>query len=195
MRRLSPLNRADVPQLEPVLDFMESALGYVPNSLLIMARKPELVEAFATLLGAVLRGGTLPQGLSPLIAFIVSRSDGCQYCQAHTHQLAAHSGVGTEKLDAIWNYETSDLYTEAERSALRIAQLAAQVPNAVDDGDFDALKRYFSETQIVEVVAIISMFGFLNRWNDTLATPLEMSPMRHAEGHLSGHGWSGAKHR
>ncbi len=195
MRRLSPLNRADVPQLGPVLDFMESTMGFVPNSLLIMARKPELVEAFTTFIGAVMGGGTLPQGLPPLIAFAVSRSAGCQYCQAHTHQLAAHSGVEAEKLDAIWNYETSEFFTEAERSALRVAQLAAQVPNAVDDGDFDALKRHFSETQIVEIVAIISMFGFLNRWNDTLATPLEMSPMRHAESHLSGNGWNGMKHR
>lgn len=195
MSRLAPLKRSDVPKFEPLFALIEAVMGFVPNSLLIMARKPELVEAFATLSRVAMQGGTLPPGLSSLIGFVVSRSAGCQYCQAHTHHQAAHAGVDAAKLDAVWSYETSPLFSEAERAALRVAQLAAQVPNAVTDADFDALKRHFSEAQIIEILGIISTFGFLNRWNDTLATPLEAAPLQHADAALAAHGWSGTKHR
>ena len=47
---------------------------------------------------------------------------------------------------------------------------------------------------MVEILAIISLFGFLNRWNDTLATPLEAGPKDLGEKHLSGWGWEAGKH-
>jgi hypothetical protein len=41
------------------------------------------------------------------------------------------------------------------------------------------------DEQVVEIVGVIAMFGFLNRWNDTLATPLEDEPLEFAEKHLT----------
>lgn len=195
MSRLSPLDRGALARLAPMLELVEASMGFVPNSLLIMARRPELVEAFAGLSAAVMRNSQLPAGLSSLVAFVVSRSSGCQYCQAHTHHQAARSGLPDEKLDEIWNYESSELFSDAERAALRVAQSAAAAPNAVTDADFAQLHDHFSEDQIIEIISIISFFGFLNRWNDTLATPLEDAPFDHAESRLSGHGWTAGKHR
>ncbi len=195
MSRLAPLSRNEVAHLEPMLELVEASMGFVPNSLLIMARKPGLVEAFAGLSLAVMQNSELPDGLSSLVAFVVSRSAGCQYCQAHTHHQAAHAGLSKQKLDDIWNYERSALFSDAERAALRVAQSAALVPNEVTDADFVQLEKHFSKNQIVEIVSIISFFGFLNRWNDTLATPLESEPRDHAKSHLSSHGWTGEKHQ
>ena len=62
------------------------------------------------------------------------------------------------------------------------------------DADFEDLRKHFTEYQIVEIVSVVSMFGFLNRWNDTLATPLEEEPIDFGEKHLSGNGWSAGKH-
>jgi uncharacterized peroxidase-related enzyme len=177
-----------------MLELVEASMGFVPNSLLTMARKPALVEAFAGLSVAVMQNSLLPERLSSLVAFMVSRSAGCQYCQAHTHHQAARSGLPNEKLDDIWNYEQSPLFSEAERAALRVAQSAAVVPNAVTDEDFVELHKHFSEDQIVEIISVISFFGFLNRWNDTLATPLEDAPRDHARVHLSAKGWAAGKH-
>ena len=53
---------------------------------------------------------------------------------------------------------------------------AVMVPNAVEAKHMNGLSKHFSERQVIEVVAIISLFGFLNRWNDTMATTLENSP-------------------
>jgi alkylhydroperoxidase family enzyme len=62
-----------------------------------------------------------------------------------------------------------------------VAQLAGAVPNAVSDADFDELHRHFDDDQIVELVGLISIYGFFNRWNDTFATELEAAPAPFAE--------------
>jgi hypothetical protein len=77
----------------------------------------------------------------------------------------------------VWEYQTSPLYSPAERTTLDFAIAAASVPNAVTDAMFTELRKYWTEEQIVEIVGVISLFGFLNRWNDTLATPLEDEPI------------------
>ncbi len=192
--RVEGLRREDVPELEGVFQLVEASMGFLPNSMLIMARKPGLVEAFAGL-GANVQGpSALPDEIKRMVAFMASRAAGCVYCQTHTHHQASNGGISADKLDAIWSYETSDLFSEAERAALRVAQAAGQVPNAVTAGDMAALKQHFSDEQIVDMVAVISFFGFLNRWNDTFATVLEADPVAHAKEHMAGHGWDAGKH-
>ena len=192
--RLDGLKREDLAELEGVFQLVEGAMGFLPNSMLIMARKPGLVEAFAGLGLAVQGPSALPDEIKRMAAFMASRAAGCVYCQTHTHHQAANAGISADKLDALWAYETSDLFSEAERAALRVAQSAAQVPNAVTGADMAALKQHFSDEQIVDLVAVISLFGFLNRWNDTFATALEKEPSSHAAAHMAAHGWDAGKH-
>jgi hypothetical protein len=68
------------------------------------------------------------------------------------------------------------------------------VPNAVTDAMFAELRKYWTEEQIVEIVGVISLFGFLNRWNDTLATPLEDEPIEVGQRYLASGGWQIGKH-
>ncbi|MPZ41620.1 MAG: carboxymuconolactone decarboxylase family protein [Rhizobiales bacterium] len=170
-------------------------MGFVPNSQLIMQRKPKLLKAFAALSAAVNDPeGKVPNNFKRLIGHVASRSAGCQYCMAHTAEGAHKQGIDDQKLDAVWNYQTSPLFTPAERAALDVAVAAGNVPNAVTDEMFLELKKHWTEEQIVEIVAVIAIFGFLNRWNDTMATPLEAEPTHFAEGHLVQHGWTIGKH-
>ena len=197
MSRIAPLRREDLAQFEPLFEMAEGAMGFVPSSLLTMARWPELLQAFAGLAGTVNLGGKLPRELKGLVSFVSSRAAGCLYCQAHTSHGVERSGVSAEKLDAAFELETSPLFSEAERAALRLARDASQVPNAVEDSHFEALREHFSEEEIVELMAVVSLFGFLNRWNDSMATPLEAEPLAFAERHLGGsggRGWSAGKH-
>jgi alkylhydroperoxidase family enzyme len=113
---------------------------------------------------------------------------------AHTAERAAHLGVEMEKLDKVWEYKTSPLFTDAERAALDVAVAAGCVPNAVTDEMFAELRKHWSEEEIVEIVGVISLFGFLNRWNDTFATPLEDEPLEFGETHLAAQGWQAGKH-
>ena len=125
---------------------------------------------------------------------MASRAAGCQYCMAHTAAGSQLHGVSPEKLDALWSFETSPQFSPAERVALELALAAGQTPNAVDDDLFARVRAHWSEAQTLEIIGVVSLFGFLNRWNDSLATSLEAHPVAVAQRHLAPHGWSGGKH-
>src|SRR5262252_3532298 len=170
-------------------------MGFVPNSMMIMARDPELLAAFVELAAIIIvRPGRVHPGLKALIMYMVSRSAGCQYCAVHSASLASLRDVSTRKIEALEQFEQSPEFSEAERAALRFAQAAGKVPNAVGDAEFVELRRYFDEDEIMEIVAVLALLGFLNRWNDTLATPLEVGPRNFAECHLTAVGWKLGKH-
>lgn len=195
MSRVPPLKRESVPELEPFFAQTEARMGFLPNSQLIMARKPKLLQGFAQLGQAVNDpANKTSRALRTMVAHMASKSAGCQYCVAHTGESAHNANVEDAKIAAIWDYETSPLFTEAERAALRFAQCAAAVPNAVNDDDVRTLRKYYDDEEIVELVGVIAYFGFLNRWNDTLATSLEPSPLGFAQSTLSGTGWAPGKH-
>jgi uncharacterized peroxidase-related enzyme len=177
MARLQPLSPDTTPELKSHFDFFLGTLGFTPNSVLTMQRKPRLVQAFAQLNAAVMDpSGEVDLGLRRLIGHLASKASGCLYCQAHTLLGAQNFGVSPEKLAAVWTYASSPLYTPAERAALDFALAAASQPNAVTDEIFAELQRHWSEAQIVEILGVVAMFGFLNRWNDSMATPLEPVP-------------------
>jgi uncharacterized peroxidase-related enzyme len=194
--RLAPLPITHAPELKEQFEAVGRNLGFVPNSILIMQRKPRMVKAFAQMTAAVWDPDSkVDRGLKRLIAHVASRAAGCQYCMAHTIEGAAHFGVAENKLAAVWEYQSSPLYTEAERVALDFAFAASVVPNVVTDQSFESLRKHWSEGQIVEIIATIALFGFLNRWNDTLGTPLEEKAMAAGEKYLAPGGWTPGKHR
>ena len=114
---------------------------------------------------------------------------------AHNAGGSLRSGIKEDKLAAVWEYRTSTLFTEAERIALDFAIAAASQPNDVTDELFAHLLQHWTEGQVVEITALISYFGFMNRWNDKMATPLEEEPIEVAEKHIAAHGWKLGKHR
>jgi len=114
---------------------------------------------------------------------------------AHTAGAALGLGYDDKKLEAVWGFRSNPLFTDAERAALEVAIAAAAQPNAVTDDMFVELKKHWNEGQIVEIIGVVSMFGFMNRWNDTMATPLEDEPVHVGEKHLAKSGWNVGKHR
>jgi len=165
----------------------------LPNSIRTLAYRPDILAATLNLWTAVIGGGRLPQDLKYLVGHLASMAAGCRYCSAHTASNAHQAGASAARLEAIWDYEASPLFSDAERAAFRFAQAAGQVPNAVTDADFDDLRRWYSEEEILEFLSVIALYGFFNRWNDTLATPLESLPRNFAETHLSAH-WDIGRH-
>lgn len=194
MANLDPLNRKDLPELEELFQHYDDTLSFVPNSLYTMARRPEILRAFSDLITKIWRTGTLTVELKPLIAVISSQAAGCRYCQAHEAVDAHERGVDAEKIDAVWEFETSPLFSEAERAALRLARDASLQPNLATAEHFDALRDHYTEGEIVEIMAVISLFGFLNRWNDTLATDLEEQPLAFASETYRPDRWNPGKH-
>ncbi|RZL87248.1 MAG: carboxymuconolactone decarboxylase family protein [Variovorax sp.] len=195
MSRLPPLPAETTPDLKPHFDFFVTTLGFTPNSVLTMQRKPKLVKALAQLNAAAMDPeGEVDLGFRRLIGHLASKASGCFYCQAHTLLGAKNFGISEEKLAAIWNYDTSSLYTVKERLALDFARAAASQPNAVTDEMFVQLQQHWSNDQIVEILGVVALFGFLNRWNDTMGTPLEAVPEAVAVQAAGDRGWSAGKH-
>lgn len=195
MPNVEGLSREELSEFEELFAGAERANGLVPSSLYAMGRRPEILRGFVAMFGAVMGRGTLDPGFKQLVAQIASTSAGCRYCQAHTATFAERRGVPAEKVAALYEFETSPHFDAAERAALRLARDAALVPNATTPGHFEELREHYSEEQIVELVATIAAFGFLNRWNDTMATELEEEPFAFASEHLHDAGWEAGKHR
>ncbi len=183
MTRLSPLSLDQVdPETRSMIENAENLMGFVPNDALVMARHPALLKAMWGLVAAIYGPGDVDNGLKRLVGEAASKAAGCFYCSAHAAHGAREHGVSAEKIEAVWSFEDSPLFTEAERAAIALAMKAGAIPNETEDTDFDRLKQNFSDRQITEIVAVIAMFGFLNRWNTTLGTALEPMPMASVEG-------------
>lgn len=194
--RLKPLPVETDSSLKDAFQTYGKVLGFVPNSVLIMQRKPKLVRALAQLAGAVWDPESeVPLGFKRLISHVASRAAGCQYCMAHTAGASLRLGIDDKKLEAVWEYRTSPLFSEKERVALDFALAAAAQPNDVTDELFAKMMQHWSEGEIVEITGVISLFGFMNRWNDTMATPLEAEPAEVGAKHLAHSGWSAGKHQ
>ncbi len=102
MSRINPINRQDVPELEPFLSATEKRMGFVPNSQLVMAHKPRLLQAFSQLGQAVHDpANKTPRQLRMLVAHMASKSAGCQYCVAHTGESAHNANVEDQKIAAV----------------------------------------------------------------------------------------------
>ena len=113
---------------------------------------------------------------------------------AHNAGGSLRSGIDEKKLAAVWEFHVSPLFDVRERVALEFSIAAASQPNDVSDELFARMKQHWSEGEIVEIVALVAYFGFMNRFNDTMATPLEDEPIAVAEKHIAAHGWKLGKH-
>ena len=173
----------------------EDTRGFTPNSIQTMARRPDIVRAFMQLNQAVLYEGTVSEELKMLVSLIASQAAGCRYCQAHMANLSKIYKASEEKISRVWEFETADCFNDAERAALRLAYKGALSPAQATQEDFDAAYEHFDEAQVVEIVASIALFGFLNRWNDTMATEIEELPAAVAKDTLGdSFGWEAGKH-
>ena len=194
MTRIAPKDPAEALGGPEAAAFARDMMGYIPNSVLTMAHWPELLTAFRGLVSVIYVESALDNGFKRLIGHATSLAAGCRYCQAHTGHGAVEQGVDQAKLDALYDFENSDAFTDSERAALALAFASGDQPNAATDAHFERLSEHYSEKEQVEIMAVISMFGFLNRWNDTLATSLEDTPTAFASEELASKGWDRGDH-
>lgn len=222
MPGVSPLSPKNLKPFDFFFDLVKRTMGFVPNSMKTMAREPAILGGFSSLAGMLLADpnksspltilklqwknlfwaakfakdpNRIPVYLRQLTAHVSSVASGCQYCQAHTLKSAHMAGVSDEKLQDLWSFETSTHFDEKEKAALRFGIASGSSPNAVTPEHFVDLRKHYNENQIVELGAVVALFGFLNRWNDTFATELEAEPIAMAEKLMAGEGWKVGKHK
>jgi len=195
MPLVKPLSPDSNPDVSKLAEFFNETLGFCPNSVLTMQIRPEIARSFINLNMAVMTNhGRITSAFKRIIAWVSSNAAGCKYCQAHAIRAAERYGAEQEQLDNIWEYRTHKSFNEAERAALDFTLAASQIPNAVDDEIQQRLHKYWDDGEIVEILAVVSLFGYLNRWNDSMATSIENGAIKSAEKYLAKSGWNKGKH-
>lgn len=182
-------------EFQKLIEFFNETLGFCPNSVKTMYHRPQIAYAFIELNKAVMENkGRVSSALKRMIGYISSNTAGCRYCQAHTIRAAERYGAEAEKLENIWEYQTHPAFTEAERAALDFAFASSTIPNAVDDAIAEKLRLYWNEGEIVEILGVVALFGYLNRWNDSMGTEIETGAVESGEKYLKKKGWTSGKH-
>lgn len=195
MPLVTPLSPEHDQETKNLAEFFNETLGFCPNSVLTMQRRPAISQAFINLNKAVMANeGRVTSALKRMIAWVSSNSAGCRYCQAHAIRAAERYGAEQEKLDNIWEYRTHPSFSEAERAALDFSLAASQIPNQVDEKIKQRLYAHWDEGEIVEMLGVISLFGYLNRWNDSMGTSIEEGAVESGVKYLEKHGWNQGKH-
>lgn len=195
MPLVTPLSPNHDKETQELAAFFNETLGFCPNSVLTMQHRPAISKAFINLNKAVMANeGRVTSALKRMIAWVSSNATGCRYCQAHAIRAAERYGAEQEQLDNIWEYRTHPAFSEGERTALDFSLAASQVPNGIDEEIKQRLYKHWNEGEIVEMLGVISLFGYLNRWNDSMGTSIEEDAVESGEKYLGKHGWETGKH-
>ena len=197
MALVKPLDENEIEtELCEFIQFFKGPLGVIPNSVRTMSRRPKVAKAFTELNMAVMEcHGSVTPEFKRIIGYITSFVSGCRYCQAHTILGSQRFGADEDRLKDAWNYENSDHFTDAEKAALKYAHAAASILNAVDDEIAAELHKHWEDDDIVEITAVIALFGYLNRWNDSMGSALEDLPIDAGNKYLDKTDWEIGKHK
>ena len=183
-------------ELQELITFYNETLGFCPNSIKTMHLRPRIAYAFIEMNKAVMENkGKVTSALKRLIAYISSHAAGCNYCQAHAIRAAERYHAETEKMNNIWDYKTHPAFSDAEKAALDLARASSTIPNSVDDEIADNLRKFWDDGEIVEIMGVVALFGYLNRWNDSMGTEMEDGAIESGEKYLKQKGWSVGKHQ
>ncbi len=155
---------------------------------------PELRETWNQMIKLVFPEREVSGELKQLVFTVASLASGCRHCQSHGAFHLHQIGVADAKIQALWSFEESELFTDAERAALRLALAAGATPNATTPEIIEELRQHFTNIQIIELMAVIATGGYLNRWNDTIATVTDQESIDFANRVLQPVGWDAGKH-
>ena len=192
---VSPLDRNSTKQAKEMATFYDETLGFTPNSLFTMMHRPRIAKAFLEMNQAVMENkGSITSSMKREIAYLSSMTTGCRYCEAHAIRAAERYGSSQERLENIWEYKSNAAFSESDRAMFDLAIAASQVPNGVSEEIKARAKKFFSDGEIVEILGVVALFGYLNRWNDSMGTELENPAVKSAEEILGARGWEVGKH-
>jgi uncharacterized peroxidase-related enzyme len=145
--------------------------GKPGNAQKALAHRPELLKNFLSFYASV--GRSLERKLYELIYIRVSMINGCRYCLQHHVASSKRVGLGPEDWGALkqGNYSR---FSEKEKAALVYTEKLTRSPHDITDADFSALKKHFSDPEIVDLHLLVGLANLTNRFTDPLALELEM---------------------
>jgi uncharacterized peroxidase-related enzyme len=170
--RVARIDPSDAdPAVRESFDNFVRVRGKVPNLFRISARRPQIGRTLAMHLDAVMGPGEVEQQLKELLAVRVSQLNRCDYCLASHGMLAKRYGASDAQIAALSRGDTT-AFEPAWRAALEAAGEATSGGGRLGDDTFDRLAAGWSPAQIVEIVAVIGLFNYFNRFANALDIPV-----------------------
>jgi uncharacterized peroxidase-related enzyme len=157
------------PEVKEIYDKL--LRGKVGNVQKAMAHRPEALKSFLAFYASV--GRSLDRKLYEQIYIRISMINNCHYCLQH--HLASSKRVGLTAED--WNalkqgdYERFD---EKAKMALTYAEKLTRTSSKITDSDVAALKKQFSDAEIVDLHLLVGVVNLTNRFTDPLGLELEI---------------------
>jgi len=169
MPRISRLKRDEVrPSSAAIYDRTLRDRGNVPNMFRTMAHRPEIFETVIAHMDAVLNTGTLTKALKELVIVRTSQVNRTPYCLASHTAICKRLGWSDVQLQALYDVEESGEFDERERVAIHLAEAMTRDPHNYSDAEFARLRSFYTEGEVVELMAAIGLFNYFNRFNDLL---------------------------
>jgi alkylhydroperoxidase family enzyme len=168
--RLQPIDKPKGLMMRLAFWFSRRQFGKVMTPMRVFyPRVPKLLKVSFQIQKFEMKGLTLDMELHSLLGAHISQINGCTFCNDIARVFALREHIGMEKFDALGEYRTSPLFSERERAALAYVEEASR-NRRVSDSTFDALRRRFSETEIVEITWLNAIHNYYNLLN----VPLEI---------------------
>lgn len=169
MARLARLKRSEVTEPVGVIyDRYMQQRGNVPNMFRTIAQRPEILTTMIAHFEAILNTGTLPTKLKELVIVRTSQLNACEYCLASHSLIAKKLGWSEEQVAGLANFQSREDFSPAEKAALRLAETMTLHSNNMSDEQFTELRSFYSEGEVVELLASIGLFNYFNRFNNVL---------------------------
>ena len=124
----------------------------------IYAHRPELAEAYVRFTAAIRSRSTLPPRLIELVRLRVAFHNQCRSCMAIRYADAVDAGVTEDLVCSLEQPEEAPDLTDAERAALRFADLLASDHLSIGDETIDRLREHFSEPDVVELGMHVALY-------------------------------------
>jgi len=135
----------------------------------VTARIPESLKLTNEIVKFEMKQIRLEPQLHYMVVTLVSQINGCSFCTDLARAMATREHLGMEKFNTLSEYQTSSLFSDRERAALAYVEEATR-HKRVSDTTFEALRKHFSEREIVEITWLNAIENYYNLIN----IPLEI---------------------
>jgi AhpD family alkylhydroperoxidase len=116
----------------------------------LVSRLPKVAEALGALTAA-LKSGTLAPRLLELVRLRIAFHNQCRSCMSVRYQSAVDDGLTEDAVCSLERPAEAPDLSDAERAALKFADLFAINHLAIDESVYDELRRYLTEDELVEL--------------------------------------------
>ena len=164
---------AAVPEVKEIYEKL--LRGKPGNAQKALAHRPEMLKNFLGFYASV--GRSLDRKLYELIYIRVSLINACHYCTQHHVASSKRAGLTAEDWAALHAGDYSR-YSNKEKTALAYIEKLTRTPHDVNDADFVALKKDFSDPEIVDLHLLTGLANLTNRFTDPLGLEVEFPEER-----------------